>query len=109
MTTVTISTETWQGRLGMGLAPRELEATLHAASDLTAKEIAKLMGIAPGTVSKRLDDARFKLGAKTIRGLVLDCAQRPTSAMATTGRHSALSPGTSRAWARRSTSLPWQT
>ncbi len=71
MTTVTISTETWQGRLGMGLAPRELEATLHAASDLTAKEIAKLMGIAPGTVSKRLDDARFKLGAKTIRGLVL--------------------------------------
>ncbi|MFO6238095.1 helix-turn-helix transcriptional regulator, partial [Pseudomonas aeruginosa] len=27
MTTVTISTETWQGRLGMGLAPRELEAT----------------------------------------------------------------------------------
>ncbi|EOZ4779070.1 LuxR C-terminal-related transcriptional regulator [Pseudomonas aeruginosa] len=72
----TISTETWQGRLGMGLAPRELEATLHAASDLTAKEIAKLMGIAPGTVSKRLDDARFKLGAKTIRGLVLEAYKR---------------------------------
>ncbi|HBP0716894.1 TPA: helix-turn-helix transcriptional regulator, partial [Pseudomonas aeruginosa] len=65
-----------QGRLGMGLAPRELEATLHAASDLTAKEIAKLMGIAPGTVSKRLDDARFKLGAKTIRGLVLEAYKR---------------------------------
>ncbi|HCF7131359.1 TPA: helix-turn-helix transcriptional regulator [Pseudomonas aeruginosa] len=76
MTTVTISTDTWQGRLGMGLAPRELEATLHAASDLTAKEIAKLMGIAPGTVSKRLDDARFKLGAKTIRGLVLEAYKR---------------------------------
>ncbi|EOX9656777.1 TPA: helix-turn-helix transcriptional regulator [Pseudomonas aeruginosa] len=76
MTTATISTETWQGRLGMGLAPRELEATLHAASDLTAKEIAKLMGIAPGTVSKRLDDARFKLGAKTIRGLVLEAYKR---------------------------------
>ncbi len=76
MTTATISTETWQGRLGMGLAPRELEATLHTASDLTAKEIAKLMGIAPGTVSKRLDDARFKLGAKTIRGLVLEAYKR---------------------------------
>ncbi|MCH0748930.1 LuxR C-terminal-related transcriptional regulator [Pseudomonas aeruginosa] len=76
MTTATISTDTWQGRLGMGLAPRELEATLHAASDLTAKEIAKLMGIAPGTVSKRLDDARFKLGAKTIRGLVLEAYKR---------------------------------
>ncbi|MDC3942001.1 helix-turn-helix transcriptional regulator [Pseudomonas aeruginosa] len=74
--TITISTDTWQGRLGMGLAPRELEATLHAASDLTAKEIAKLMGIAPGTVSKRLDDARFKLGAKTIRGLVLEAYRR---------------------------------
>ncbi|HCE6990380.1 TPA: helix-turn-helix transcriptional regulator [Pseudomonas aeruginosa] len=72
----TISTDTWQGRLGMGLAPRELVATLHAASDLTAKEIAKLMGIAPGTVSKRLDDARFKLGAKTIRGLVLEAYKR---------------------------------
>ncbi|HFH3998821.1 TPA: helix-turn-helix transcriptional regulator [Pseudomonas aeruginosa] len=72
----TISTDTWQGRLGMGLAPRELEATLHAASVLTAKEIAKLMGIAPGTVSKRLDDARFKLGAKTIRGLVLEAYKR---------------------------------
>ncbi len=76
MTTATISTDTWQGRLGMGLAPRELEATLHAASDLTAKEIAKLMGIAPGTVSKRLDDARFKLGAKTVRGLVLEAYKR---------------------------------
>ncbi|WP_457923757.1 helix-turn-helix transcriptional regulator [Pseudomonas aeruginosa] len=76
MTTATISTETWQGRLGMGLAPRELEATLHAASDLTAKEIARLMGIAPGTVSKRLDDARFKLGAKTVRGLVLEAYKR---------------------------------
>lgn len=76
MTTATISTETWQGRLGMGLAPRELEATLLAASDLTAKEIAKLMGIAPGTVSKRLDDARFKLGAKTVRGLVLEAYKR---------------------------------
>lgn len=74
--TITISTDTWQGRLGMGLAPRELEATLHAASDLTAKEIAKLMGIAPGTVSKRLDDARFKLGAKTIRCLVLEAYKR---------------------------------
>ncbi|EPG4108431.1 LuxR C-terminal-related transcriptional regulator [Pseudomonas aeruginosa] len=76
MDTATITAGKWKGRLGMGLAPRELEATLHAASDLTAKEIAKLMGIAPGTVSKRLDDARFKLGAKTIRGLVLEAYKR---------------------------------
>ncbi|OOH20882.1 helix-turn-helix transcriptional regulator [Pseudomonas aeruginosa] len=76
MDTATITAGKWKGTLGMGLAPRELEATLHAASDLTAKEIAKLMGIAPGTVSKRLDDARFKLGAKTVRGPVLEAYKR---------------------------------
>ncbi len=71
-----ITAGNWIGHHGRGLAPRELEATLHAARDLTAKQIAKLMGIAPGTVSKRLDDARFKLGAKTIRGLVLEAYKR---------------------------------
>ena len=71
MTTQTITVSGWTGFLGMGLAPRELEATLHAASDLTQKEIARLMGISPKTVEKRIEDARFKLGAKTMRGLVL--------------------------------------
>lgn len=61
----------WQGVLGRGLAPRELEAVLYAANDLTAKETARLMGITPGSVSKRLDDARFKLGCRTVRGLVV--------------------------------------
>jgi DNA-binding CsgD family transcriptional regulator len=66
----------WQGILGKELAPRELEAVLYAAGDLTAKETAKLMGIAPGTVSKRLDDARFKLGCRTVRGLVVEALTR---------------------------------
>jgi DNA-binding CsgD family transcriptional regulator len=66
----------WKGPLGAGLAPRELEATLWAAADLTAKEIARLMGITPKSVSKRLDDARFKLGARTVRGLVLEAFKR---------------------------------
>uniref|UniRef100_UPI0025928F11 sigma factor-like helix-turn-helix DNA-binding protein n=1 Tax=uncultured Pseudomonas sp. TaxID=114707 RepID=UPI0025928F11 len=59
-----------------GLAPRELEATLHAANDLTQKEIARVMGISPKTVEKRIEDARFKLGAKTMRGLVLEAFKR---------------------------------
>ncbi|HGM5182251.1 TPA: helix-turn-helix transcriptional regulator [Pseudomonas aeruginosa] len=80
-----ISTDTWKGRLNMGLAPRELEATLYAASDLTAKQIAKMMGIAPGTVSKRLDDARFKLGSKTVRGLVLEAYRRQIISPVTQG------------------------
>lgn len=72
----TITAGNWKGHLGMGLAPRELEATLLAADELSAKEIARVMGIAPGTVQKRLDDARFKLGAKTVRGLVLEAFRR---------------------------------
>jgi len=68
----TITTSGWTGRLDMGLAPRELEATLLAAADLTVKQVAQVMGIAPKTVEKRLEAARLKLGAKTMRGLVLE-------------------------------------
>lgn len=67
----TITVGSWTGFLGKGLAPRELEATAYAADDLTMKEIGRAMGISPRTVEKRLDDARFKLGAKTMRGLVM--------------------------------------
>lgn len=76
MTTEIITAGAWKGFLGMGLAPRELEATLHAANERTQKEIARLMGISPRTVEKRIDDARFKLGAKTMRGLVLEAFKR---------------------------------
>lgn len=76
MTPITITAGAWTGFLGKGLAPRELEATLYAAADLTAKQTARLMGVTPGTVSKRLDDARFKLGARSVRGLVVEAFQR---------------------------------
>lgn len=76
MTTNTITTSGWTGRLDKGLAPRELEATLLAAADLTVKQVAQVMGIAPKTVEKRLEAARLKLGAKTMRGLVLEAFKR---------------------------------
>lgn len=76
MTTHTITASGWTGRLDMGLAPRELEATLLAAADLTVKEVARVMGIAPKTAEKRLETARLKLGSKTIRGLVLEAFKR---------------------------------
>ncbi|RNF93731.1 helix-turn-helix transcriptional regulator [Pseudomonas putida] len=76
MTIQTITTTGWTGRLDMGLAPRELEATLLAAADLTVKQVAQVMGIAPKTVEKRLEAARLKLGAKTMRGLVLEAFKR---------------------------------
>lgn len=62
----TINCGGWIGRTGLGLAPRELEATAWSASELTAKEVARRMGIAPGTVEKRLDDAKFKLGVRSV-------------------------------------------
>ncbi len=76
MSTNTLTAGNWQGNLRMGLAPRELEATLWAAADLTVKEIGRVMGISPNTAEKRLEAARFKLGVKTMRGLVVECMKR---------------------------------
>lgn len=76
MTTNTITASGWTGQLDMGLAPRELEATLLAAADMTVKQVAQVMGVAPKTVEKRLEAARLKLGAKTMRGLVLEAFKR---------------------------------
>ena len=76
MTTNILTAGNWQGNLKMGLAPRELEATLWAAADLTVKEIGRLMGISPNTAEKRLESARFKLGTKTMRGLVMEAFKR---------------------------------
>lgn len=73
----TITIPGWRGHLGRGLAPRELEATMLAANDLTMKEIAQHMGIDHRTVAKRLTDARDKLGyQRSIRGLTLEALRR---------------------------------
>ncbi len=71
MITSTITVGTWTGFLGRGLAERELEATLLAAGGMTVKQIAREMGVAPKTSEKRLESARFKLGCRTIRDLVV--------------------------------------
>ncbi|MCR8932825.1 MULTISPECIES: LuxR C-terminal-related transcriptional regulator [unclassified Pseudomonas] len=76
MTTSTLTAGNWQGNLKMGLAPRELEATLWAAADMTVKQIGRAMGISPATAEKRLESARFKLGVKTMRGLVMEAFKR---------------------------------
>lgn len=76
MITNTLTAGNWQGTLKMGLAPRELEATLWAAADMTVKQIGRVMGISPNTAEKRLESARLKLGAKTMRGLVMEAFKR---------------------------------
>lgn len=73
----TIQIEGWQGRLGQGLAPRQLLATMLAAADLQVKEIARRMNCEPSTAEKTLDRARFKLGMqRTTRGLCLEAMRR---------------------------------
>ncbi|AIL60911.1 response regulator transcription factor [Pseudomonas alkylphenolica] len=72
----TITEGSWIGRLGLGLAPRELQCVLAVAQGMTAKEIAKLLGIAPGTVEKRLSAAMFKLDAPRRAALVAEAMKR---------------------------------
>lgn len=60
----TITRGKWRGHLGMLLAPRELEALLWVAQDLTTKEIARLMEVTPGTVANGIERVIFKLKAK---------------------------------------------
>ena len=67
----------WQSGDKKELSSRELEATLLAANDMSVKEIAREMGISPGTAQGRLNNARFKLGMqKTLRGLCMEAIRR---------------------------------
>lgn len=72
----TITSGSWKGFLGRGLAPRELEALLAVAQGMTAKEIARLMQITPGTVANRIENAMFKLGVHRRAALVAEAMKR---------------------------------
>lgn len=66
----------WRGHLGLGLAPRELECTLAVAQGMTAKQIAKALGISPGVVTKRLSNAMFKLQVNRQAMLIAEAMRR---------------------------------
>ena len=72
----TITCGSWTGRLGQGLAPRELEALLAVAQGMTAKEIARVMDISPGTVANRIENATFKLGVHRRAAAVAEAMKR---------------------------------
>ena len=72
----TIVNGAWKGHLGRGLAPRELQFLLSVAQGMTAKEIAKAFGIAPGTVVKRLSNAMFKLGVNRQGAMIAEAMRR---------------------------------
>lgn len=66
----------WKGFTGRGLTRRELECTLGAAAGLTDKEIAKVLGIAPDTVKKRVRNALFRLNVPRRAALVAEAMRR---------------------------------
>ena len=72
----TIVEGAWEGHLGRGLAPRELQFVLAVVQGMTTKEIARAFGIAPGTVVKRLANAMFKLGVHRQGALVAEAMRR---------------------------------
>ncbi|MEF9671920.1 helix-turn-helix transcriptional regulator [Pseudomonas sp. PCH446] len=72
----TIINGAWKGRLGMGLAPKELQYLLSAAQGKTAKEIARQFDVAACTVVKRLSSAMFKLGVHRQTAMVAEAMRR---------------------------------
>jgi DNA-binding CsgD family transcriptional regulator len=73
----TIEVEGWQGRLGQGLAPRQLMATIYATLGFTKKEIARHMGCSPETIKAQLETARLKLDNQpTVRSLCREAMRR---------------------------------
>lgn len=64
------------GFLGRGAAPRELECLLAVAGGLTSKEAARDLGVAPGTIEKRLLALSTKLGVTRRAALVAEAFKR---------------------------------
>lgn len=72
----TITSGPWMGRLGCGLAPRELECVLNVAQGMTSKQIARRFGISEGGVEKRIAAAMFKLEVPRRAALVAEAMRR---------------------------------
>ena len=66
----------WQGRLGKGLAERELACLLAVAAGHTDKEIARLDGLSPRSIKGRIEAAMHKLGVYRRPALVAEAMRR---------------------------------
>lgn len=62
----------WKGVLGQGLAHRELQCVLAVATGKTVKEVARFLGVAPSTATKRIASAMYKLGVKRQAAMVAE-------------------------------------
>lgn len=79
---MTITAHGITGKLGQGLAPRELQCLLAVAAGMTSKEAARELGVAPDTVDKRILAATTKLGVTRRAALVAEAFRRGLIAFA---------------------------
>ncbi|MHA7116345.1 LuxR C-terminal-related transcriptional regulator [Pseudomonas promysalinigenes] len=75
-TTATITLGNWQGLLGHGAAPRELECLLAIAGGASGKEAARALGISEDGVKKRLIALGTKWGVTRRAALVAEAFKR---------------------------------
>ena len=75
-TTATITLGNWQGLLGHGAAPRELECLLAIAGGASGKEAARTLGISEDGVKKRLIALGTKWGVTRRTALVAEAFKR---------------------------------
>ncbi|EJV1459730.1 response regulator transcription factor [Pseudomonas aeruginosa] len=72
----TITAHGFTGFLGKGLSLRELQCVLGIAAGRTSKELARDLGMQPGTVGKRVLAATTKLGVTRRAALVAEAMRR---------------------------------
>lgn len=72
----TITNGAWQGHLGRGLAPRELQFLLSLAGGNSPKEIAREFGVEHQTVHKRMASVMFKLQVNRAAAAVAEAMRR---------------------------------
>ena len=84
--TTTITFAGFNGFLGRGAAPRELQCLMAVAAGKTSKEAARDLGIAPDSIDKRLLALTTKLGVTRRAALVAEAFKRglisPAAALA---------------------------
>lgn len=66
----------WEGKLGMGLAPREIQCVLGLAKGQTQKEIARELGVSPAAVTQRITSAMYKLQVRRAAALVAEAMRK---------------------------------
>ncbi|NPS72349.1 helix-turn-helix transcriptional regulator, partial [Pseudomonas aeruginosa] len=76
MTTATITAHGFTGFLGKGLSLREIQCLMGIAAGRTSKELARDLGMQPGTVGKRVLAATTKLGVTRRAALVAEAMRR---------------------------------